>query len=669
MAMIKNIKYMLVAATLLVTVASCQEDPEDAFSLNPTAPVLAETNSVLMTQNTMTESVTWAWTATRFAEGSVNYQLYATYNEKDLAVGGSTTSLTQTLSKTEFKSIVDQFGAPKNSSFTIKMFVRATDSAGSYDSDPITVTVYSYGDAVAAEVTPAFDSIELNMETPEEEIALLSWEPARLGYNEDILYAITISYNGGTEVEVASKLSETSYTLTTDALNELVVAAGAPEEEAADVDFVVYASSASVEALPSKKATVNVKTYKASYPAQLYLPGSHQGWNPATAPTIAQSTLTKGLFEAFVDLTAEGENVEFKFCPVPEWKDDFGSDDFTYELKGEGETAFAVGSGSTIGGSNIKVPSGMYRVSCDMKHKTVQLVQIYTVGIIGSAVETGWGGEIKMAYDAAQGTYSVATTLTQGQEYKFRINDNWDYSIGDNGAFDGGANYKFEKETGEYNVILNVASHPYAVKVLSTSFPVQLYLPGSYQGWNPASAATLQGNGEGLYEGGVQLGTEGETQFKFSPFPEWKDDFGCDNLSADDNGVYTGTCGAGDNLKVAAGYYYITYNMLTSEVKLEPIKSIGIIGGFTDNGWGSDVTKLTFDADANKWVGTCEIAAGVEWKLRANDAWDWNRGGAVTLGAPSIVVNGGENIKLGEDGKFNITLDLSVNPNTVTISK
>lgn len=667
--MIKNIKFMLAAAALMVTAASCQEDPEDAFSLNPTAPVLAETNSVLMTKNTMTESVTWAWTATRFAEGSVNYQLYATYNDKELTVGSSTTALTQTVSKTEFKGIVDQFGAPSNSSFTIKMFVRATDAAGSYDSDPITVTIFSYGDAVAAVVTPAFESVELNMETPEEAIALLSWEPARLGYNEDITYSITASYEGGAEVEVASKLTETSYSTTIDALNELVVATGAPEESAANVDFIVYASSVTIEALPSSKTTLNVKTYKATYPAKLYLPGSHQGWNPATAPTISQSTLTKGLFEAFVDLTAEGENVEFKFAPVPEWKDDFGSDDFSYELKGEGDNAFAVGKGSTLGSGNIKVPSGLYRVSCDMKHKTVELVQIKTVGIIGSAVSTGWGEEIKMTYDAAQRTYSVATTLTQDQEYKFRINDNWDYSIGDNGAFDGGANYKMDKETGEYNVILNVASHPYSVRVLSTNFPVQLYLPGSYQGWNPAAAPTLQGNGEGIYEGGVLLGSDGETQFKFSPKPAWDGDFGCDNLVAADNGVYTGTCGAGDNLKVVAGFYYITYNMVTNDVKLEPIKTIGIIGGFAENGWGSDVAKLEFNAEANVWTGTYDIAAGVEWKLRANDAWDWNRGGAVTVGTPSVVVNGGDNIKLSEDGKYTITLDLSVNPNTVTVTK
>jgi len=667
--MIKNFKYMLAAAALMVAAVGCQEDPEDAFSTDPTAPVLAETNSVLMTQNTMSESITWAWTATRYAKSDVTYQLYATYDVKEAQVGGSTSALTQTVSKAEFKTIVDKFGAPSNSSFTIKMFVRATDSAGDYDSDAINVTVYSYGNAVSAEVTAAFDSLVLDMETPDGEVALLSWDPARLGYNEDIMYAITASYNGGAEVEVASKLTATSYTTTVDALNELVVATGAPEEEAADVDFIVYASSATVESLPSSKVTLNVTTYKATYPAKLYLPGSYQGWKPASALTIAQSTLTKGLFEAFVDLTTEdGSDVQFKFSPVPDWVGGFGSDDFATETKGEGDAAFVVGSGTTLGSGNIEVPSGLYRVSCDMKHKTLEMVQIKTVGLIGNAVSTGWEGEIKMEYNAAQHTYSVATTLKSG-EYKFRINDNWDYSIGNNGAFDGGKNYTFDKEDGEYNVILNVGSHPYAVKVLSTNFPVQLYLPGSYQSWDPASAPTLQGNGEGLYEGGVQLGTEGTTMFKFCPVPDWKDDFGCDNLTLGEDGVYTGTCGASNNLEVEAGYYYITYNMVTSEVKLEPIKSLGIIGGFADNSWGSDVAKLTYDAASNKWVGTCQITAAVEWKIRANDAWAWNRGGAITAGTPSEVVNNGPNCSVAEDGNYTISLDLSVNPNLLTVTK
>lgn len=666
--MIKNLKYMFAAAAIMVAAASCQEDPEDAFSKAPTAPVLAENSSILMTQNTMTENITWAWTTARFTEGTVSYQLYGTYNDKTLAVGTATDKLTISLSKNEFKNVADQFGAPSNSSFTIKMFVRATDSKGSYDSDAINVNVFSYGEYVSAVVSPAFEATELNMETPEEEVALLTWEPARLGFNEDVYYAIAASYKGGAEVLVAEKLFTTSYTTTVDALNEVVVATGAPEEEAADVDFVVYASSASVENLPASKVTMNIKTYKATYPVQLYLPGNYQGWNPATAPTLPQSTMTKGLFEAFVNLTTEdGGDVQFKFSPVPAWEGDFGSDDLAVDTKGEGDYTFAVATGTTIGSGNLVVPSGLYRISCDMKHKTVELVQVKAVSMIGGF--NGWSGDVDMEYDAEKGTYSVATTLSSGDEYKFRLNHDWTYSIGDNGAFAGGANFVMDKETGEYNFILNVASHPYNVRVLSTSFPVQLYLPGSYQGWNPATAATLQGNGEGLYEGGVLLGTEGETQFKFSPKPAWDGDFGCDNLVLTD-GVYTGICGAGDNLKVEAGYYYITYNMISNEVKMQPINSLGIIGGFAENSWGSDVAKLEYDADADTWTGTCTIAAGVEWKIRANDAWAWNRGGSLTaIGTPFEGVADGSNISVPEDGTYTIRLNLAVNPNMITISK
>ena len=663
--MIKNFKYMFAAAALMVATASCQEDAEDAFSKAPAAPTLAENSTILLTQNTMSESVTWAWTAARFTEGAVSYQLKGTYDDKTLNVGPSTDKLTTTLSKTDFKSVADQFGAPSNSSFTIKMYVTATDAVGSYDSDPITVTVYSYGDAVAAVVTAAANEIILDMENPDGEVALLTWEAARLGYNEDILYSVVASYQDGATVELASKLTECTYTTTVDALNEAAVAAGAPEEEAAAVDFQVIASSASIEALPSAKAPITITTYKATYPDKLYLPGSYQGWDPASAVTIPQSTLTKGLFEAIVDLSTEdGSDVQFKFSPNPAWEGDFGSDD----LAVSSDLGFAVAAGTTVGSGNLSVPSGMYRVACDMKHKTVELVQVTSISMIGGF--NGWGADVDMEYDPTMQAFVGTTTMSEGDEYKFRFNHDWTYSIGDNGAISGGENFVMDKESGEYRFVLSVGSHPYGVKVLSTSFPVCLYLPGSYQGWSPATAPTLQGNGEGVFEGGVLLGTEGETQFKFSPNPEWKDDFGCDNLVCGENGVYTGTYGAGDNLVVAAGYYYITVDMTTASVKLEPINSLGIIGGFPQDGWGNDVAKLSYDADNNVWTGSCQINAGVEWKIRANDAWDWNRGGSLmALGTPFDGIANGANIQVPEDGTFTISVDLSVNPNKIVVKK
>ena len=105
---------------------------------------------------------------------------------------------------------------------------------------------------------------------------------------------------------------------------------------------------------------MKIKTYVASYHECMYLPGSYQGWTPATAITIKQSTTTKGLYAAYVDLTtADGSDVEFKFSPVPAWEGDFGSDDFTVST----DKGFAIGTGSSVGGANIKVPSGLYHIT------------------------------------------------------------------------------------------------------------------------------------------------------------------------------------------------------------------------------------------------------------------------------------------------------------------
>ena len=64
--MIKYLKYMFVAAILMVAATGCQEDPEDAFSTAPKAPELVSNGSILMTRNTMSEIVKFAWSKARF---------------------------------------------------------------------------------------------------------------------------------------------------------------------------------------------------------------------------------------------------------------------------------------------------------------------------------------------------------------------------------------------------------------------------------------------------------------------------------------------------------------------------------------------------------------------------------------------------------------------------
>lgn len=671
--MIKYLKYMFVAAIAMIAATGCQEDWEDTFSKAPAAPELVNNGTILMTQNTMTESITWAWSTARFMQGEVTYSLYAQYGEgTPVQVGASTKALSLSLPKTEFHSLLNNIaGIPENASFDLAFYVEAADAVNKYASAKQTVKVYAYGDAVSAAVTLTNSELVLDVTTPTATIDLLTWEPARLNYNEAITYAVYAQYGENEAVEAQKDLTATSYSLTVDELNELAVSTGAPEATEADINFFVKAFSESyAEGIPSDAVTMKIKTYVASYPECMYLPGSYQGWTPATAITIKQSTTTKGLYAAYVDLTtADGSDVEFKFSPVPAWEGDFGSDDFTVST----DKGFAIGTGSSVGGANIKVPSGLYHITLNKKFNTIEMVQINQMGMIGGF--NGWGSDLVMDYDAETNTYSAIGTFEQGVEYKFRANGDWTYAIGADGLLATSAdNCVFEKETGEYKVVLDVNRHPYSIKYLSTSYPEQLYLPGSHQGWDPASAPILQGNGEGQFEGAVNLvdnGGAADCQFKFSPVPRWEGDFG--GTYTEENGLYQGTYGVPDNIVVPSGYYYMWVDMTAGSFTLLPITGVGLIGDF--NSWGGD-EALAYDATTNLWTVTANLVAGQGFKVRFNGGWDYNRGAGgdvepyvLPIGSSIPAYNNGKNLTVPEDGTYTITLDMSTNPNTITLSK
>ncbi|MDR1004924.1 MAG: SusE domain-containing protein, partial [Prevotellaceae bacterium] len=481
----KQLKYIFTAAIALVVAAGCQEEMEDTFPTDPIAPVLVNNGTILMTQNTMDESVTWSWSAARFVADAPTYSLYVQYAEETpKQVGASTQELFITMPKTGLRTLLEGFTTiPANSTFDVNFYVTANDGANTYTSTKQLVKVYAYGDAVSAEVTAEQTEVVLDITNPTGELTLLSWTDARLTYGEPVTYNVTIAYNGGEPKEVASGLTTNSVTKTVDEWNELAVAAGAPETEAAPLQFTVTAVSESYpEGVPAAPVTITMTTYLATYPAQLYLPGSYQGWtvdNTATLKVLYHSTLTKGLFEGFVDLTtSEGTDVEFKFNPELGWNNvDFGiAADAEVTTDGDGNVVVK----AAVGGANknVKVPSGIYRISLNKKLNTLEMLKVESIGIIGDATPDGWDAETPMFYDAATNTYSVTTTMVSGKEYKFRMNNNWTFSIGNDGTFSGG-NFTFDKADGEYKLVLDVNKHPYTVKILSTAYPERLYLPGS----------------------------------------------------------------------------------------------------------------------------------------------------------------------------------------------
>lgn len=645
--MIKYFKYMLVAAITLIAATGCQKDLEDTFSTNPAAPQLLNNGAIWMTQNTMSENVVWTWSAARFMQGDVNYSLYAQYGESVAQIGSSTADLTVNATKIDFHKFLEGFvGSPVNGTYDLVFYVEARDEVHTYVSDKQNVKVYAYKDAVSPVAAASVSEVVLDITTPAVELELLTWEPARLAYGEEVTYNVTMAYEENDPVNVATDLTATSCVKTVDEWNELAISAGAPEAETAEVKLTVTAFSESYSGgIPAAPVAVKITTYLATYPDCMYLPGSYQGWKPEIAPAIKQSTTVKGLYAAFVDLTtADGSDVEFKFSPEPAWGDDFGSDDFVVAT----DKGFVIGTGASVGSANIKVPSGLYHIALNKKLNTIEMVQINSIGMIGGF--NNWNEDLVMEYDAATNTYSAIGIFTQGDEYKFRANADWTYAIGADGLLATSAdNCVFEKESGEYKVILNVNCHPYTVQILSTSFPTEeyIYVPGNHQGWAPEKAPALKTAAfDGVYTGFCYL----DGDFKFTKERAWSGEYNSSHFSLYDGGVAASTNGSNLNMSTP-GFYQIVADVMNASLTTKEV-AWGIIGPAQAGEWATD-TDMTYNKEEECWEATIDLVAG-EFKFRANDDWGVNVGGSLD----DLVQDGG-NIICAEAGTYELKLYLN----------
>jgi len=234
-------------------------------------------------------------------------------------------------------------------------------------------------------------------------------------------------------------------------------------------------------------------------------------------------------------------------------------------------------------------------------------------------------------------------------------NNNWDnkYSVANNtapGLNAGGAfglnlrdNIPGPVNTGLYKIRLDFQTGTYSV-VQVREF-AQMYVPGDYQGWDPATAPTLASpNNNGNYEGYVNIPTGNSFEFKLTPGPNW------DNALGDGgNGKLSGS---GGNLKVSeAGYYRVRANTVDNTWSV--LKTTwGLIGDF--NSWGGDA-QMTYNATDKTWTGTITAPSAGGFKFRANGSWDLNYG---DKGADGSLEEGGDNIAIPA-GTHTITLYLN----------
>jgi starch-binding outer membrane protein SusE/F len=182
-----------------------------------------------------------------------------------------------------------------------------------------------------------------------------------------------------------------------------------------------------------------------------------------------------------------------------------------------------------------------------------------------------------------------------------------------------------------------------------------LWVPGDFQGWNPAGAPKLAAIDKKHYEGYVWIPGNGTRAFKFTSAPDWDHtNYGNGGTA----GALSKDGGAGDNKwpASATGQYYKVSVNTDALTWTADATTWSVIGSGTAGGWSTD-TPMTFDESTKTWKATLPLVNGAI-KFRANNDWTINLGAGtgnlLTYGGPDIVVEAGTKV---------VTLNLSDPPN------
>jgi len=170
-----------------------------------------------------------------------------------------------------------------------------------------------------------------------------------------------------------------------------------------------------------------------------------------------------------------------------------------------------------------------------------------------------------------------------------------------------------------------------------------IYVPGNYQGWNPATADSLVSlTSNGIYKGVIKF--DGNN-FKITPEKKWDVAYG------DAGGGALSTSG-GDIASGVAGLKQVTVNMTAKTIKIvDVLQQWSIIGDATPGKWDTDTDMKYINDGKGGWKITLNLTVG-EFKFRANHDWGVNLGGGANL------TLGGGNLKITTAGNYTITLNV-----------
>ena len=205
-------------------------------------------------------------------------------------------------------------------------------------------------------------------------------------------------------------------------------------------------------------------------------------------------------------------------------------------------------------------------------------------------------------------------------------------------------------------------SYSSVITVVVTPYTINLFVPGAYQGWNPATAPTIGpvAGYPGVFEGYVNITGSGTQYFKYTNSPDWNH-----TNYGDSTGNLLTTNGNAGGLAVPNGAYYELSANLNTNTWTATATTWGIIGDATPGGWNTD-TQMSYNATTQVWTVTVPMISAGSFKFRANDAWviDFgidNSGNLQYADNPLFTYNPNlNNLTVPANGTYLITLDLHI---------
>ncbi|WP_348823865.1 SusE domain-containing protein [Flavobacterium aestuarii] len=201
-----------------------------------------------------------------------------------------------------------------------------------------------------------------------------------------------------------------------------------------------------------------------------------------------------------------------------------------------------------------------------------------------------------------------------------------------------------------------IYSDPIVLTVTPFEKPVvsgEIIMPGSYQGWNVDTAASLLAISTDVYQGYVSIPADA-LGFKLNKERNWAQFYGA-GASNNDLKNMSDT----DFQMPGAGSYQITVNLKT--LKWNSIAyAWGIVGDATAGSWNTS-TPMTYDHVNKKWKVTASLVPG-NVKFRLNDSWTINYGAKNNDEGIMYLDNQGAHY-VAEAGNYEITFTINdINP-------